>query len=130
MNDNIIIAIDPFPKPVQFAPLWRAAWGDDWSGDLDAILARSLTHLGAFDAAQLIGFVNVAWDGGIHAFLLDTTVHPDYRRRGIASRLVKAATAEARKRGARWLHVDFEPQLLGFYEGCGFRPTAAGLIAL
>ena len=29
-----------------------------------------------------------------------------------------------------WLHVDYEPHLDGFYRGCGFRPTAAGLAAL
>jgi hypothetical protein len=32
--------------------------------------------------------------------------------------------------GVKWMHVDFEPQLQGFYEGCGFRSTAAGLIRL
>ena len=44
------------------------------------MLARSLTYVAAYDTVgggeQLVGFVNVAWDGGIHAFLLDTTVHP------------------------------------------------------
>jgi hypothetical protein len=29
-----------------------------------------------------------------------------------------------------WLHVDFEPHLEGFYRGCGFTPTPAGLIRL
>jgi hypothetical protein len=28
------------------------------------------------------------------------------------------------------LHVDYEPHLDGFYRGCGFRPTAAGLLRL
>ena len=71
-----------------------------------------------------------AWDGGIHAFLLDTTVHPDLRRQGIATQLVKEAARIARERGAQWLHVDFEPHLRGFYHACGFRPTEAGLIRL
>jgi GNAT superfamily N-acetyltransferase len=74
--------------------------------------------------------VNVAWDGGAHAFLLDTTVHPDHQRQGIATALVRRAVDLARERGAHWLHVDYEPHLDGFYRGCGFRPTAAGLIAL
>jgi GNAT superfamily N-acetyltransferase len=78
----------------------------------------------------LIGFVNVAWDGGAHAFLLDTTVHPDFRRRGIATELVRRVAEAARARGAEWLHVDFEPHLETFYRGCGFAPTAAGLLRL
>jgi hypothetical protein len=33
--------------------------------------------------------------------------------------------------GCEWLHVDFETRLTPFYiEGCGFRPTPAGLIHL
>ncbi|MGO7205635.1 GNAT family N-acetyltransferase, partial [Rhizobium ruizarguesonis] len=59
-----------------------------------------------------------------------TSVHPDMRRQGIATRLVREATRVARERGAEWLHVDFEPYLTGFYRACGFRPTEAGLIKL
>ncbi len=36
----------------------------------------------------------------------------------------------ARERGAEWLHVDYEDELDPFYRACGFRPTAAGLLAL
>jgi len=94
------------------------------------ILARSLGHVGAYDDKRIVGFVNVAWDGGLHAFILDTCVYPDFRRQGIATRLVNAAETLARQRGAHWLHVDFEPHLTDFYRRCGFRPTAAGLIDL
>lgn len=76
---------------------------------------------------QLTGFVNVAWDGGIHAFLLDTAVHPGWARRGVGTTLVVRAAQEAAMRGAGWLHVDYEPHLEGFYRGCGFGETRAGL---
>lgn len=79
----------------------------------------------------MVGFVNLAWDGGAHAFLLDTTVHPDVRQQGIGRRLVQRAVEVARLRGGvEWLHVDFETHLRGFYERCGFRPTDAGLLNL
>ena len=94
------------------------------------ILSRSLGHVCAFHEERLVGFVNIGWDGGIHAFILDTCVHPDFRRKGIATRLVREAETLARQRGAHWLHVDFEPHLEDFYRSCGFRPTAAGLIKL
>lgn len=95
------------------------------------MLERSLTWVTAFDAGQLVGFVNVAWDGGLHAFLLDTTVHPDWQRRGIGTRLVQEAIRATRDTaGVEWLHVDFEPHLTDFYAGCGFTPTSAGLLRL
>lgn len=126
----IRIEIDPFPDVAQLDALWRAGWGSAVGAYAETVLPRSLAHLGAYADDRLVGFVNVAWDGGIHAFILDTVVHPDFRRRGIATDLVRRATEIARDRGAHWLHVDFEPQLEGFYRACGFRPTSAGLIAL
>ncbi|WP_372498322.1 GNAT family N-acetyltransferase [Streptomyces marispadix] len=84
-------------------------------------------HHGRDVRGRLVGFVNVLGDGGVHAFVLDTTVHPSARRRGLGVRLVRRAADEASRAGARWLHVDYEEHLSGFYARCGFRPTAAGL---
>lgn len=80
----------------------------------------------------LVGFLNVAWDGADHAFLLDTKTRPDHQRRGIATAVVHLAAVHARDAGCEWLHVDFERQHRSFYiDACGFRPTAdAGLIHL
>jgi GNAT superfamily N-acetyltransferase len=84
----------------------------------------------AFTSRRLIGFVNVATDGAEHAFLLDPTVDPDYRRRGIGTELVRRAADVARERGCTWLHVDFEPALTSFYQRAGFRDTLAGVMQL
>ena len=97
--------------------------------------ARSSRHsLGwvcAREDGQLAGFVNVAWDGGVHAFLLDTLVTARVRRRGVGTKLVAIASDGARAAGCEWLHVDFDDHLRSFYFGsCGFSPTNAGLIAL
>jgi GNAT superfamily N-acetyltransferase len=126
----IAITTDPFPDDAALEQLWQLAWGSGRGGSFQPILARSLVHVGAYDGALLVGFVNVAWDGGKHAFILDTCVAPDYRRQGIALRLLERAAAVARERGAEWLHVDFEPQLEAFYRQAGFGPTAAGLMRL
>ena len=81
--------------------------------------------------SALIGFVNVAWDGGDHAFLVDTTVRADHRRAGIGTELVRIAARHAADAGCEWLEVDFEEHLAAFYfAACGFRPTRAGLIQL
>lgn len=110
--------------------LIAAAWPGEPPRDWAPVLAHSLVHVGAFAGEQLIGFVHVAWDGGLHAFLLDPTVDPAWRRRGIGRELVRQALDAAAQRGAQWMHVDYEPALQAFYAGCGFLPTAAGLLRL
>ncbi|WP_421726788.1 GNAT family N-acetyltransferase [Bauldia sp.] len=121
---------DPFPDRTALDGLFQAAWGTPPSVDLSALLERSLVHVAAYDADRLIGFVNVAWDGGVHASIFDTMVHPDYRRQGIGTGLVRRAADLARERGAHWLHVDYERRLAPFYAACGFKATSAGLIQL
>ena len=59
----------------------------------------------------LVGFVNVAWDGGDHAVLLNTRVRSKYQRRGIAAEVVRVAVSHSRAAGCEWLHVDFEEHL-------------------
>jgi uroporphyrinogen decarboxylase len=110
--------------------LFSASWPDHQACDHMPILSRSLAYVCAYREEHLVGYVNVAWDGGVHAFLLDTSVHPGYRRRGIGRELVRRAAAVARARGMEWLHVDYEPHLEEFYRGSGFRPTRAGLMHL
>lgn len=80
----------------------------------------------------LVGFVNVAWDGGDHAFLIDTKTRPDHQRQGIGTAVVKLAAQRAKGAGCEWLHVDFVDELRAFYfDACGFvSPDAAGLINL
>jgi ribosomal protein S18 acetylase RimI-like enzyme len=113
--------------------LHAAAFGhrpaaDDWLGQLSR---HSLGWVCARAGQELAGFVNVLWDGGAHAFILDTMVASARRRHGVGTRLVAVATEQAREAGCEWLHVDFTEDLAPFYlEGCGFRPTPAGLIAL
>ncbi|MCX5401663.1 GNAT family N-acetyltransferase [Streptomyces sp. NBC_00102] len=104
------------------------ATGTDWRERLER---HSLGWVCAREGDALVGFVNVAWDGGLHAFLLDTVVSRDHRSRGVGAALVAAAAGEARTARCAWLHVDFEERLRPFYvDACGFRVTAAGLIAL
>jgi GNAT superfamily N-acetyltransferase len=101
---------------------------DDWWGQVNR---HSLGWVCAHDGDEIVGFVNVAWDGGVHAFILDTLTAEHARRRGIGKELVAVAAREAAAVGCEWLHVDFEEHLRGFYfDACGFTPTPAGLIAL
>lgn len=132
-------------EPVTFR--WREPLTDDEMVELvlshggkaatgwwDRVREHSLGWVSARSASgELVAFVNVAWDGGDHAFLLDTKTRPAWQRSGIGAQVVRRAVEEARHAGCEWLHVDFDDVdgLGSFYFGaCGFRPTTAGLIHL
>jgi GNAT superfamily N-acetyltransferase len=108
--------------------------GHSEAGWWDRICPHSLGWVTAYlTDGTPIGFVNVAWDGGDHAFLIDTKVRPEYQRRGIGTELVKLAALHAKRAGCEWMEVDFEDKerLAAFYfDACGFRPTNAGLLHL
>jgi ribosomal protein S18 acetylase RimI-like enzyme len=119
----------PDLDPPALDALFAAAWGSPKPG-YEAVFAHSFTWVAAWEGEELVGFVNVAWDGDAHFFLLDTTVHPDRQRRGIARRLVEEAIDACRGHG-EWLHVDADEELMsGFYLRCGFEPTPAGVLDL
>jgi GNAT superfamily N-acetyltransferase len=100
----------------------------DWIG---LTSRHSLGWVVARDGADLVGFVNVLWDGLVHAWLQDTMVASAARGRGVGTELVARARDAARAAGCEYLHVDFDDHLRPFYLGaCGFAPTSAGLMTL
>jgi GNAT superfamily N-acetyltransferase len=101
----------------------------DWRGQLER---HSLGWVCARrQDGHLVGFVNLVWEGGTHAFVLDTVVAVSERRHAVGIKLVAEAERRARAAGCDWLHVDFEEHLQPFYfSACGFKPTNAGLINL
>ena len=108
--------------------LFADGWPNHTPRDFSPILSQNLGHVCALANGELVGFVNVAWDGDKHAFLLDPTVRSDFRRQGIGTQLVRKAVSLARASGVEWLHVDYEPGLAPFYARCGFGKTEAGLL--
>jgi GNAT superfamily N-acetyltransferase len=118
----------------QLVALTESYGGNPEPGWWDRIRPHSLGWVTAHLAdGTAVGFVNVAWDGGDHAFLLDTKVHPQHQRRGIGTGLVKQAALQAKQAGCEWMEVDFEDEerLARFYfDACRFRPTHAGLLHL
>ncbi len=130
MNSKIEIRVSVPIENADIDALMSASWPNHSNLNWSAILDRSLAYVSAHSGDQVVGFVNIAWDGGVHAFILDTIVHPDFRRQGLGKSLVEQAKSVANQKSIEWLHVDFEPKYREFYHKCGFRPTEAGLIKL
>ncbi|HUP17640.1 MAG TPA: GNAT family N-acetyltransferase [Acidimicrobiia bacterium] len=98
---------------------------------IDLTERHSLGWVTARDHGGLVGFVNVIWDGSVHAWLQDLMMAIQARHQGVGVGLVKAARVEAREAGCEWLHVDFDDDLRTFYyDACGFEPSNAGLMSL
>ena len=116
----------------ELVALTRSYGGAAQAGWWDRIRPYSLGWVTArLHDGTLVGFVNVAWDGGDHAFLIDTKVQLQHQRRGIGTELVRIAARHAKEAGCEWLEVDFDEDLAPFYyDACGFVPTPAGLLHL
>ncbi len=116
----------------ELVELTQSHGGEPQLGWWDRVQRHSLGWVTArTETGELVGFVNVAWDGGDHAFLIDTKTRPTHQRQGLGTAVVKRAITEAQAAGCEWLFVDFEPALAAFYiDACGFRSTPAGLVHL
>ena len=92
---------------------------------------HSLGWVTARSDGVLVGFVNVPWDGFVHAWIQDTMVSSAQRNQGIGTELIRQAASHARRADCEWLHVDFDDDLASFYlDACGFQSAQAGLISL
>lgn len=130
MTDTVTFRLDPPLDDTVLNGLFARAWTTHSPKTYQHVLARSLGYIGAFARDELVGYVNLATDGGEHAFLLDPTVDQAHRHRGIGLELVRRAEDLARQRGCKWLHVDYEPALVPFYRAAGFRDSLAGIMRL
>lgn len=127
---EIILRVNPPVDNQALNDLFAVSWPRHRPYDFRRELEHALVYLCAYAGDRLVGYVRVAWDGGVHAFLLEPTVHPDFRRRGLGTALVAEARRHAASHDLEWLHVDYDVELHDFYKQCGFVPTLAGLIRL
>jgi len=72
---------------------------------------------------RLVGYLcmNIILDEG---HILNLAVHPDFRRRGLATRLINEALAELKKKGCRFIYLEVRGSNTAakqFYVQFGFR---------
>ncbi len=138
---------EPDPGTVRFE--WRGSFGNsevnalhaeafetrvydesEWNW-IEQCERYSLGWVVARHGDRMVGFVNVLWDGLVHAYLEDVMVAGAARHNGIGVGMIAAARHGARTAGCEFLHVSFDEHLRGFYiDGCGFAPVVGGLMEL
>lgn len=82
---------------------------------------QSLLVLGAYEGNQLTGIIRVVGDGETIVFIQDILVHPEYRRQGIGTVLLKAMLNRYSQVRQIELVTDSRPETIAFYEANGFR---------
>lgn len=123
------------------APAWTPTGEGDQSvpgliADWRPVLERGGTLVGAFVGDRLVGFAIHRPDlAPATSNLTALYVSRDWRRRGVASRLLDEVVGLARSHGAVRLYVSATPNgsAVGFYRRHGFEPTAepdAAMLAL
>jgi ribosomal protein S18 acetylase RimI-like enzyme len=109
--------------------LWEACgltrpWNDPDRDARLAITGPSSAILGLRDPQELIGSVMVGFDGH-RGWVYYLAVAPDRRREGLGRRLMEAAEAWLRERGAPKLQLMVRTgnaEALGFYQALGLEP--------
>ena len=108
----------------------RVFEASEWNWE-ELTARHSLGWVTARINGHLVGFINVLWDGLVHAWIQDVMVASNARHRTVGLGLVQTARDRAKDAGCEWLHVDFDDDLKTFYvDACGFTPSNAGLMNL
>ena len=88
------------------------------------LLKGAALVVAAFDGDRMIGFVRVFGDGMIWLMVVGLRVHPDYRRRGIATELMRRVIKFAKKNKYQTVRLfaatDEDKGLFRFYKKIGF----------
>ncbi len=108
------------------ADLYRAGgwWKEDWDpAQLAALIRGSFAFAVAVDreTGSAVGMGRVISDGVSDGYIQDLVVRPDYRGRGIGSKLVSALLEHCTGANLGWIGLIAEPGTDEFYAPLGFR---------
>lgn len=87
---------------------------------LQQAYADSLCVLGAYDSDQLVGVIRTVGDGQTIVFVQDIVVLPEYQRKGIGTKLLKAVMNKYKDVYQVELLTDNTDKTKAFYRSVGF----------
>src|SRR2546422_9601038 len=108
--------------------LWQASGVRIRPGDVDVSLPRLLSHnpglcLAGCEGDRIVATALVGFDGR-RGWLYHVATHPDVRRRGIATRIVREVEERLRAQGCKKLNLivwDEEVDAMTFWTAIGYR---------
>ena len=89
-------------------------------GILEEAYANSLCVLGAYDADVPVGIIRAVGDGQTIVFIQDIVVLPEYQRRGVGTKLLKAVMEKYKGVYQMQLLTDDTEKTKAFYRSVGF----------
>lgn len=89
-------------------------------GILEEAYTNSLCVLGAYDDDRLIGIIRAVGDGRTIVFVQDIIVLPEYQRKGIGTKLLKAVMDKYHDVYQMELLTDNTEKTKAFYRSVGF----------
>lgn len=127
---TIRLAFSKRVDPARIRALYRAAgWTEDIARYSPAQIRKLLKHSHLILTAknqkhELVGFASAVSDGVLCALVQNLVVHPDYRGRGLGSRLLRELTRTLRKEGISCIYVlgTRTRKARGFFSRVGFQP--------
>lgn len=69
---------------------------------------------------NVTGLIGIEHNGGSYGFITHLVVHPDMRKKGIASRLIKHVTSAL---GLAEIESETDQEAVEFYTACGFKAS-------
>ena len=90
------------------------------SNILEEAYANSLCVLGAYDSDRLVGIIRAVGDGRTIVFVQDIIVLPEYQRKGIGTKLLKAVMDKYHDVYQMELLTDNTVKTKAFYRSVGF----------
>lgn len=97
--------------------------------DLRLAIANSDPVITVWDGKKLIGFARATSDGIYRATIWDVVIHPDYRGRGLGSKLVETVLSHPRMHRVERVYLMTTHQQK-FYEKIGFQKNITTTMVL
>ena len=93
---------------------------------LAVAMANSRHVIYAYDDDRLIGTGRILTDGVMHTYLCGIGVHPEFRGRGIGSKIIKGLIGYCESIGLK-PQLNCNESLVSYYEKLGFRKFSIGM---